>query len=172
MASSQARRRDRREQSEPWQPLERAVDRHGRHVVPLGDETFALFRNHRYTVARRYAGPGLVHLSIKRNDRRPIFDWRDMQQIKNEMIGPECEGLQLFPAESRLLDTANQYHIYGWEDPQVRAPFGYDERIVAEESTDGAVQRPFPAERTPADLLTPDRLAAAVAACQEGRGDV
>jgi hypothetical protein len=53
-----------------------------------------------------------VHLSIKRFDRGPVRDWRHLQQIKNEVVGPEAEAFEIFPAESRLVDTANQYHLW------------------------------------------------------------
>lgn len=66
-----------------------------------------------------------VHLSIKRVDQRPIRDWRHLQQIKNELVGPECEMVEIFPAESRLMDTANQYHLWGYDSPSWRVPFGY-----------------------------------------------
>lgn len=54
----------------------------------------------------------LTHLSIRRLDREPCHDWRELQRIKNELVGPECEGLELYPAESRLTDTSNQYHLW------------------------------------------------------------
>jgi hypothetical protein len=52
------------------------------------------------------------HLSIKRLDKEPIMDWRDLQAIKSQLCGAEAEALQLFPAESRVVDTANQYHLF------------------------------------------------------------
>jgi len=67
----------------------------------------------------------LVHLSIKRIDRKPVHDWRDLQRIKNQLLGEECEAMELYPAESRLVDTANQYHLWGYDDPKLRAPFGF-----------------------------------------------
>jgi hypothetical protein len=67
----------------------------------------------------------LVHLSIKRIDKKPVRDWRDLQRIKNQLLGEECEAMELFPAESRLVDTANQYHLWGYDDPGLRAPFGF-----------------------------------------------
>lgn len=86
------------------------------------------------------------HLSIKRHDREPIFDWRELQEVKNQICGSEAEGLMLFPAESRVVDTANQYHIYAvmrqgdTQFPQV--PFGMFGGIK-QESADGAINRPF-----------------------------
>lgn len=74
--------------------------------------------------------PDMIHLSIKRIDKEPIRDWADMQQIKNELIGPENEGIEIFPAESRLVDMANQYHIWCFADPTVRIPIGWTNRMV------------------------------------------
>jgi len=69
----------------------------------------------------------LVHLSIKRRDRKEIRDWRELQAIKNAILGPECEAVELYPAESRRVDTANQYHLFGHADPKYRFGFGFFE---------------------------------------------
>ena len=89
--------------------------------------------------------PGLVHLSIRRHDREPVRDWRDMQRIKNQLVGPECEGVELYPAESRLVDSANQYHVWVIDDPKFRFPFGFGDRFVLETdaSVAGSRQRAF-----------------------------
>lgn len=88
-------------------------------------------------------GP-LIHLSIKRIDRKPIHDWRDLQEIKNLIVGPEHEALELYPAESRRVDTANQYHLWVVPDPNYRVPFGFfDGRFCDDSSLGGAVNRPF-----------------------------
>lgn len=85
----------------------------------------------------------MVHLSIKRRDKQPIHDWRHLQQIKNELVGPENEGVELYPKESRLADSANQYHLWVFKDTKYGFPFGFGERFVNGESVGGAVQRPF-----------------------------
>ena len=59
-----------------------------------------------------------------------IHDWRDFQRIKNELIGEEYEGVELYPAESRRVDTANQYHIWVAKNIEFRFPFGFNERVV------------------------------------------
>lgn len=89
--------------------------------------------------------PDMIHLSIKRRDKAPIHDWRDLQRIKNELVGPEYEGIELYPAESRLVDTANQYHIWVFMDPAFKLNVGFkDGRMVTDHSNEtGAVQRPF-----------------------------
>jgi hypothetical protein len=94
-------------------------------------------------------GAPMVHLSIKRIDQQPIGDWRVMQAIKNAIVGEECEGFELYPAETRLVDTCNQFHLYVFTDPKIRIPCGFTERLVDGESKAGALQRPFE-ESTPA----------------------
>ncbi len=83
-------------------------------------------------------------LSIKRRfTKEPVHDWRHIQKIKNELIGEENEGVELYPAESRLVDTSNQYHLFVLQDAEVRFPIGYQDRAVATESMLGAEQRSF-----------------------------
>jgi hypothetical protein len=89
----------------------------------------AIFVNDVYNVRLRNAGP-FVQLDIARFDNQPCNNWRDFQRIKNELVGPECEGVELFPAESRLVDTANQYHLWVNPDPKFRFEFGYQRRVV------------------------------------------
>lgn len=88
----------------------------------------------------------IVQLSIRRIDRAAVRDWRDFQRIKNQLMGPDCEAIELYPAESRLVDTANQFHLWVVHDPLFRFPFGYTERMVIGESGGGAVQRPLDEE--------------------------
>ena len=87
------------------------------------------------------SGPALVHLSIKRLDKAACHDWRHFQRIKNEIVGPEYEAVELYPAESRLVDTANQYHLWVIKDETFRWPFGFGERLVVDNPGGNAVQR-------------------------------
>lgn len=75
--------------------------------------------------------PPLYHLSFKKRSRNPIGDWRLKQRIKNAIFGDESEGIELYPAESRLMDTSNQYHLYVLLPP-FRFPIGYQERAVVD----------------------------------------
>jgi len=84
-------------------------------------------------------------ISVKRHDKQPIFDWRHMQLLKNDIVGPEAEAMQLFPAESRLVDTANQYHLFAVLEG-VTLPFGFAHRAVSDSKLAEAVhakQRDF-----------------------------
>lgn len=110
-------------------------------------KTNRIFMNSRYQVNVRECeaveGPPMLHLSIKRLDKGVVHDWRELQRVKNEIVGPEREALEIYPAESRRVDSANQYHL--WVLPEgVRVPFGFDGgRLVIETPGGGAVQRPF-----------------------------
>ena len=91
-----------------------------------------VFMNDIYTVRMRDASP-FIQLDITRRDGEPCKNWREFQQIKNELVGAECEAVELFPAESRLVDTANQYHLWVNPDVRFRFPFGYRKRVVLDE---------------------------------------
>lgn len=87
--------------------------------------------------------PAMDWLSIRRDDREPIRDWRHMQAIKNQICGKDREGVELYPADARLVDTANQFHLWVMRSDFV-FPFGFMEgRIVSDDIEDGmgAVQR-------------------------------
>jgi hypothetical protein len=96
------------------------------------EEAREIYLNDTYQVSVKRGGE-MTHLSIKRIDRQPVHDWRDLQRIKSEIIGPEYEGVELYPAESRLVDAANQYHIWVVMNPTYRFPFGFEGgRIVSD----------------------------------------
>jgi len=114
----------------------------------VGDaQDVELWANSIYQVAVRRGPDSAVHLSIKRTDNAPVRDWRDLQRIKDELIGPECEAMELYPARSRLVDSANQFHLWGFSDPSFRFPVGFTERLVADDDPQGpGMQRPFETE--------------------------
>lgn len=123
--------------------------------------------NGKYQVLVRYFSDDWLVLSIRREDRKPIMDWRDVQWIKNQLLGDEAEMIQLFPAESRLVDTANQYYFYSpvQQEPPFRFPLGFTERMVTERiqlTQPGAgtsEQRPFAEHVRPPDLAEKEREA-------------
>jgi hypothetical protein len=94
-------------------------------------------------------GVPMIHVSIKRLDKEAAHDWRHFQTIKNELIGPENEGFEIYPAEERLVDVANQYHLYVFADPTTRLPIGFVARGVCYDNVGGSVQRPLNEENQP-----------------------
>lgn len=104
----------------------------------LHRETKTIWANETYCVHVEDHGE-LVHLSIKRHDREPVTDWRDKQEIKNQLVGPECEGLELYPAESRVVDTANQYHL--WCFRTMKLEIGFPQGFKSDDNVGLSKQR-------------------------------
>jgi hypothetical protein len=94
----------------------------------------------------RHAEGWVEHLSIKRRDRGPDIPWRDLQRMKSELAGDEAEAIEIFPAESRLVDTANQRWLWCFPPGEV-IPRGFNNgRHVSgpeEAARLGAVQAPL-----------------------------
>lgn len=122
-----------------WTPLERV----GGAVVDPDGVTGSLVENHRYQVIVREHPDGpfgpYVHLTIRSRDGSTRHDWRDFQRLKNELVGEETEAVELYPAESRLVDTANHYHL--WVFRTYRFPLGMPAREVSD-GAPGIAQRP------------------------------
>lgn len=154
-----------------WTPFERAAMRPADAALrPNGDPNLRapeIWVNSRYQVLKTDMGNGIIYLSVKRHDQEAIWSWRDLQRIKNELVGPECEGLQMFPAESRKLDEANQYHLWVHADPACRLTFGHHgPRMVADPiAGSGAGQVPF----DPDDPFGPGYAPPAAAPAMETR---
>jgi hypothetical protein len=107
---------------------------------------YECYINNLYQVAvydRENPEVDMVHLSIKRRDRETMHDWRDLQEIKNMLVGPENEAVEIYPAESRRVDAANQYHLWVFKDTKFRLPFGFNSRFVTSEAIQGGLQRPL-----------------------------
>jgi hypothetical protein len=147
----------------PWVVMEFLVDPEGNHH-PISSD-LKVVKNNQYEVHIRIvdAPPPfgqVTWLSIKRCDRRTMRDWRDLQRIKNELVSPEAEAVELFPSESRLVDTSNQYHLFVFLN--YRLPFGFNERLVCDETISthpmlrNARQRPFRSQERPQDVSTID----------------
>ena len=160
-----------------WTPLKRTLVNPALDAIGEGWEW--AYINDTYQVLYRTVKdtpegwPDIVHLSIKRHDRKHVHDWRDFQRIKNEVCGPELEAVELYPAESRLMDTSNQYHL--WVFPEgYRLPFGYCGRVVMDgtggRAPDGSRQRPFRKDERPDDLISPEEGQAMAAKFKADRG--
>lgn len=96
------------------------------------DDDAEVWINDLYQVqVRPFDNAGLLHLNIRRRDgAHDIRDWRHFQRIKNEILGPEAEAVELYPAESRLVDTSNKFHLWGYRSDKFRFPIGFDYRDV------------------------------------------
>lgn len=146
----------------PWTEFEEAEVRRDDPMVAWAFHAEKLFLNSRYQVAIRSAetpSGKMFHLSIKRIDKQPMREWRDLQRIKNELIGEEFEAVEVFPKESQLVDTSNQYHL--WAFPDATFPFAFREgRLLTETPINGSVQTPWPIAEKPAGLKSKPEMIA------------
>ena len=75
------------------------------------------YSNNRYVVmindTAEIQGMKAVKVMIQRHDDKPIPNhWRELQNIKNEIYGPEAYGMEWYPPESELVDKANIYWLW------------------------------------------------------------
>jgi hypothetical protein len=130
MTTDQAKRQYRRQLSAEWWGSEKYTVCHYRDGAHGFDPTWTLH-----------------HLSIHRRDRAPCTDWREFQLIKTTVLGDDAEAVQLYPAEDRVVDGANEYHLWSLFDGDGKAlrwPLGFnDGRMVTNSPGPGAVQRPL-----------------------------
>jgi len=117
--------------------------------------------NDKYQVDVRFSDKkrgikSMVWLSIKRKDKNWIRDWREFQKIKNAICGNEREACEIYPAESRLVDTSNQYHLWVLDEKDW-FPFGYMERMIVSGHKGGwgkgSGQRDFKHGQEPDDIM-------------------
>lgn len=99
-----------------WDKFEEATGYVNDKVVTM-EPNSTLWKNRFYTVVKTVLEPELgeasgLHLSIRHNERKAVRDWRHFQRIKNELAGTEREAVEIFPPESQLVDTSNQYHLW------------------------------------------------------------
>ena len=115
----------------PMQPIEVSD-------VAAADGVIGVFVNDRYACYQKQTqssgflmqGPDekavpvpITHLIVVRRDARAA-DWNDLQRIKNELVGAESDAVELFPANSRLLNMPKgQTHLWCLP-PGYRMPLG------------------------------------------------
>jgi hypothetical protein len=91
-----------------------------------------VWENDKYLVWEYVPDGNIVHLGIvsklaKRGEPLANIPWNDKQEIKNQLCGREVEAIELFPAESRMVDTFNMYHLWCDRTPAFRFPYGWND---------------------------------------------
>ena len=143
----------------PWTPFQPATfpdDHPVTRILQNQPGWIGVYRNSRYQVQMREQecpfGP-VIWLSIVRLDREVVRDWRELQRIKNELVGPLREAVEMYPAENRLVDTNNQNHLFVLPEGMA-FPFGYMVRDVSDDRgiEEGSSHRQRPFETRPEGL--------------------
>ena len=142
----------------PWEPMQRGTRVVDPQLAELAtrdpdvaehlEQATEVWLNSQYVVTvQRYreGKPDVMALSIRAMNRMAAHDWRHFQRIKNEIAGPDVEAFELYPAQSRTVDTANQYWLWCMR-PGTELPVGFSERTVngdMDERFPMSRQRPF-----------------------------
>ena len=89
---------------------------------PTPDWMTCAYTNNRYVVmiengVRMDNGCKTIKAMVQRHDDKPIPNhWREMQNIKNELFGPDAIAVEYYPPEAKLIDKANIYWLWVFPD--------------------------------------------------------
>ena len=116
----------RRLQKMPWQKFEpvdpsRLVTMQTRGEGPKPER---VFKNNRYVVQIWGWNTGWGKCDralIRRADASAIHNWHEFQRLKNEIWGPECTALEVYPKASNLIDDKNIYWMWVFP-PEFQCP--------------------------------------------------
>lgn len=79
---------------------------------------FAVWRNNRFLVQAFDDGVGALRLSICRSELDDKGNWRDgltwdeLQQIKNAVGFSDFDAVEVYPAQSDVVNVANMRHLW------------------------------------------------------------
>jgi len=99
----------------------------------------------RYDHGSFFDGGEYALIGIAALSEDALHDWRDFQHIKTELVGREWEAVELYPAESRCVDTSNFFYLWCFP-PGVLTGLGLPntDRHVEGPADMKPAQRPFP----------------------------
>jgi hypothetical protein len=69
----------------------------------------------------KFQGPATHQIIIRRKDLGVVENhWQEFMRIKDAVLGPEWEAVELYPSSYRRYDTSNTYHLWA-----TLSPFGF-----------------------------------------------
>ena len=107
-----------------WQPM-RFIRKEVDSLDSNGDQ--GIFQNNQYIAVVRRMTDGIIHISFRNMENSTEIPWKHKQQIKNDICGCEREAIELFPAMSRIVDAANQYHLWVYPEGYI-IPTGFPKK--------------------------------------------
>lgn len=102
--------------SRPWTPMQ-LLPEHYRDDATMWENYLYTATLRRYAQGWPFGGGPWAAIGICCEDGEARHDWRDFQRIKNDLVGAEWEAIELYPAESRLMDPSNYYML--WCAPRI-----------------------------------------------------
>jgi len=118
----------------------------------------ATYENNRYGVFLKrvlsdgLAAPGpdgapqtmeVLHLIIVRKDKKKTeISWGEKQAIKNELLGPMVEAMELFPSEMRRMGSIVDHQCHMWAfPPGAQIPIGLIPKAMQDFAREDALNR-------------------------------
>ncbi len=86
--------------------------------------------NNLYQVNVEYLPDDMAHVIIRRLDKQPIHNWVHFQGIKNQVLGKDCEAVEIYPKETDLVDAKHHYHLWGFRKGDKSFGVGFTGRNV------------------------------------------
>ncbi|MFX0132990.1 MAG: hypothetical protein ACFFDN_05020 [Candidatus Hodarchaeota archaeon] len=65
---------------------------------------------------------GFKHLRIRRIDNKPIHNYMDLQEIKNDIFGENVVAIEIYPNQNNFRNGSNTYHLWTWNDIENEMP--------------------------------------------------
>lgn len=111
--------------------VHRQLQKHGRIFLTQnarsGSEFHVVVRQGQGVPFQMVMGEEIVQIVVKRVDGEPEpYYWRDLQDIKDVVLGLEGEALELFPAESRRRRDLNFRVLWGMQSDD-HIPLGWQD---------------------------------------------
>jgi len=152
--NNRAVRIDRNKMVGPMGPFERVDNPEGADEL----EIIATFQNNKFGVFLKkmlsdgFSVPGpdgrprpmeILHLVIFRHDKKKIeIPWEEKQAIKNELLGPMSEAMELFPSEMRRMKSITDHQTHLWVfPPGSTIPVGMIPKAIQEMARHEALEK-------------------------------
>lgn len=149
------------DESSPWEPLSlQEWDTAEQEFYQEQYGTDQMWLNHLYMVTVRERGSHVpygrvVSLTILQHNGDIRRDWREWQQIKNQIVGPEWTAIEVYPPESQMVDNGNTFHLWCFDS---RLPFGLNHgkrQIIFDSNPSSRPNRQFAPGEEPEDTFRP-----------------
>jgi hypothetical protein len=111
-----------RQKQRDWEWRQLAVPEALANDPSTGGRLSALWRCRKYVALVTSFLDGTALLTIA--DPACRHSWQDMQRIKNDVLGEQWAGVEVYPPQRLVVDKANFYHLWctprklriGWDD--------------------------------------------------------
>ena len=100
------------QKSKKWVPLTLEIPRDAVTGSEVWQNPWYDVRVSRFADGWPIGGGPWARIGISCDDGEPRHDWRVFQKIKNQIVGDEWWAIEIYPAESQLIDPSNYYLLF------------------------------------------------------------